>query len=141
MPLEERIDALPATIERLAAAHSVIVLPWLQTNIALNPTTTFNSSKARNDDPWIRNSPFDQDAISHGTLNLYLYNTQGSFKAIESSSSSAKEEHVSMSFSLSAGCRLLKASVSGQFDKEVIDSNDVWSQTLLYRSILTVRVG
>jgi len=50
---------------------------------------------------------------------------QATYVSANSDTSSSSSEHLSMSLGLSVGCEFLGASVSGKYDKDVLENTDV----------------
>ncbi|KAK6339824.1 hypothetical protein TWF718_009214 [Orbilia javanica] len=126
------------TIEKLASMGSTLSLPWCP-NFAgtVQPGDTFHSNRARSGNPWSAISPFTAESLLY--IPLEYRRTEGgsaSYKFIETNSAVDTAEHLGVTFGISIGNPFLGASVTGGYDKDVIDNKHASKMSLRasYRS-------
>ncbi|KAK1241533.1 hypothetical protein MKX08_001507 [Trichoderma sp. CBMAI-0020] len=113
------------SIAFLAQNNAPITLPWSPSNKPLAPGTLFNSRLCERADPWGKTFPWDPDSIKSAEL-IYRLDDGGhaSFQSIETNNSTNSEEHLGVSFGISAGCSFLNASVTGGYDRDLMENKD-----------------
>lgn len=116
------------TIVGLVTSGLPILLPWSSSIAAVRPGTTFHSRLSATDDVWSKHNPF---ADLDKTRVVYTNSDggQATYNSTKTTSSANNSEHLSVSLGVSVGCKFLNASVTGQYDKDVLENNDVGPPT------------
>lgn len=120
------LEDLPVpTVEKQVDIGREIVIPWIHRELALG--TGFSSKLVSTPNPWITaKSPFNIEVLRKQRL-LYDGKVEGrhNFRDAESTSHSTGMEHTSGSLGVTVGCSFLSASVTGSYDKTVLETKDV----------------
>lgn len=110
-----------------AAAQGYLLIPSIATPIDL--ATGFSTDLAATpiSNPFItQNSPFDAVGLGSAT---FVYrkgdNCRGTYLSVSTSTSSSSSEHLSLSLGVSVGNAVLGASVTGSYDRSVLEDNSV----------------
>lgn len=113
-----------ASLAQLAANNSHIIIPWDKTTVQIGGG--FKSWEAKNGDPFAVPSAFDSRSLRN-TVIQYTDDDgfRGSSHRTSSTSSMDKAEHLSVSAGISVDCGFLGASATGNFDKVVLEDQNV----------------
>lgn len=113
-----------ASLAQLAANNSHIIIPWDKTTVQIGGG--FKSWEAKNGDPFAVPSAFDSRSLRN-TVIQYTDDDgfRGSSHRTSSTSSMDKAEHLSVSAGISVDCGFLGASATGNFDKAVLEDQNV----------------
>ncbi|RPA86776.1 hypothetical protein BJ508DRAFT_357872 [Ascobolus immersus RN42] len=120
-------DSLPdpsfASVSRQAEARGIVSLPWFPRRIRLG--ASFDSTLVHTEDPFPPNSSlFAAESLQNVPIRFETSGNVASYRSTESISSSSSSEHLSVGFAVSVGCSCLGGSVSGQYDKLVLENHD-----------------
>ncbi|KAK2690197.1 hypothetical protein QWA68_010995 [Fusarium oxysporum] len=122
------LEDLPVpTVEKQVDIGRELVIPWIHRELTLG--TGFSSKLISTPNPWITaRSPFNIDELRKQRL-LYDGKVEGrhNFRDAESTSHSTGMEHTSGSLGVAVGCSFLSASVTGSYDKTVLETKDTYS--------------
>ncbi|KAK6543513.1 hypothetical protein TWF694_000259 [Orbilia ellipsospora] len=114
------------SIETLASNGDAISIPWCPNFTSLlKPGLTFHSKLAKTDSPWSAESPFTAESMQY--IPLQYCGEQGglaSYRSIETQSSAHTAEHLGVTLGVSVGCKFLNASVTGGYDKDVLENEN-----------------
>ena len=102
-----------------------ISLPWHPSS-TIKLGALLHSDRAHEDDPWAKETLFKQSSLER--IPVQYRSDEGarsSFKSAVSSTSSQFEDHLSIWMGVSIGCPILGASVSGLYDKNVVNNRRV----------------
>jgi hypothetical protein len=112
------------SISLLARQQLPFLLPWSTVPIPIG--TTFFSSRASGPAPFANTSPFDAASLSSTRLNFEARKGgQATFTNTSSRHTGHNEEHLSASLGVSVGCKFLSVGVTGSYDEDVVQNNDV----------------
>lgn len=113
-----------ASLSKQAAGGTPLNLPWSARYIA--PGTSFKSALVKAPEgPFLKPSPFDSKSLEEAAYVFEKNDLQGSFMEATSTSSGFNSEHLSVSLGITVGCSFLNASVSGRYDKSLLQNSDV----------------
>lgn len=113
-----------ASLSRQAAGGTQLDLPWSAQYIA--PGTAFKSALIKAPEgPFLKPSPFDSKSLEEAAYVFQKNDLQGSFMEATSTSSGFNSEHLSVGLGITVGCSFLNASVSGRYDKSLLQNSDV----------------
>ena len=117
-------DPAQPSLARQAESGVPLRFPW--TAQVLKPGTSFDSLYLSSSHPFLGNSPFDCGALGHSTF-VYTDDSGGRASYVSTSSTTvgSSRDHFSAGLGVTVGCSFLNASVSGQYDKDVMNNNDV----------------
>ena len=133
-------DPTRATITTSTRSKLPLILPWHPEQM-IPLGTMFQSDSIS--DPWMKNSPFDTDSLRSAPIILqHEDGTENSFKSHSTSRTSATHDHLSLGLGVGVGLPFLaQVSVSGTYDKDVLENNDVgFVATPLTDSFLAVLI-
>lgn len=112
-------------IERLAAQHLPIILPWSRQNVRLG--TCYQSCRQSSGDPWVKDSPFVlADLYMIPKILEREHGTQATYKSVSTTRECESGDHLSLGFGVGVGLPFLASiSVKGTYDKDVQENKDV----------------
>ncbi|KAJ9637673.1 hypothetical protein H2199_007163 [Coniosporium tulheliwenetii] len=114
-----------ASLSRQAAGGTQLDLPWSAQYIA--PGTAFKSALIKAPEgPFLKPSPFDSKSLEEAAYVFQKNDLQGSFMEATSTSSGFNSEHLSVGLGITVGCSFLNASVSGRYDKSLLQNSDAY---------------
>ncbi|EON69944.1 hypothetical protein W97_09209 [Coniosporium apollinis CBS 100218] len=114
-----------ASLSKQAAGGTQLNLPWSARYIA--PGTSFKSALVKAPEgPFLKPSPFDSKSLEEAAYVFEKNDLQGSFMEATSTSSGFNSEHLSVSLGITVGCSFLNASVSGRYDKSLLQNSDAY---------------
>jgi hypothetical protein len=122
--MEQESDIQIASLSNLSSARLPLCIPWSRTMKAVRLGTTFHSRLSATFDPWSKACPF-LDIAAMPILYTNDDGGQATYISAKSTSAGSNLEHLSMSLGLSVGCSFLGASVTGKYDKDVLENSDV----------------
>jgi hypothetical protein len=112
------------SIDTFAAARRSILLPWGPTALPIG--TGFSSKNSSSPGgPFLTQSAFDQIALAQAPLVYEASPNGGNYHEVITTSDSNSYEHTSVSLGVSIGGSFLGGSVSGAYDKLVLENTDV----------------
>ncbi|KAF9641488.1 hypothetical protein BFW01_g1471 [Lasiodiplodia theobromae] len=112
-------DPLLPNVGRQGQARQVLALPWTGKRLRLG--TCFHSNLAHTEAPFSDSPPLFASTCA-GTYRPS--GADASFRSSDSSSAGSSSEHLSTALGVSAGCPFLRASVTGQYDRDVLSNFD-----------------
>lgn len=113
------------SIAFLAANNLPITLPWSPGMPPLPPGTLFQSRLCERQDPWSKVSPWDPQSIRSAKLAYWLDDGgHSSFQSLETTNSHTSDDHLTVSFGITAGCSFLNANVTGAYDRDMKENRD-----------------
>ncbi|KAK5725410.1 hypothetical protein LTR15_003596 [Elasticomyces elasticus] len=121
-PLTVEWPFLPS-IETFAAARRPIILPWGPTALPVGTAFSSKNSSARRG-PFLPQSAFDKVALAQTQLVYEASPNGGNYHEVVTTSNSNSYEHTSVSLGVSIGGSFLGGSVSGEYDKLVLENTD-----------------
>jgi hypothetical protein len=114
-------------VARAATAQGYLLLPAIPNHI--HPGTSFSTVLAATprSNPFVtRTSPFEREQLETST---FVYrradNCRGTYLSSTTSTSSSSSDHMSLTLGVSVGNAVLGASVSGSYDKAVLEDKSV----------------
>lgn len=112
-------------IERLAAQHLPIILPWSRQNVRLG--TCYQSRRQSFGDPWVKDTPFVlADLYMTPKILDREHGTQAMYKSVSTTRECESGDHLSVGFGVDVGLPFLASvSVKGTYDKDVKENKDV----------------
>ncbi|KAH0494693.1 hypothetical protein TgHK011_008284 [Trichoderma gracile] len=122
-------------VAQQAITRSPVRLPWQARVLPLG--MFFRSAATANgENPFAMQSAFDTDSLISAPIEFTADDASGSFRSSEVMSSSASTEHLSIGVGVGVDLPFLEASVSVQFDKDVMENRDSnkASVTMSYRA-------
>jgi hypothetical protein len=128
----DEFDPLITSVARQASTGQVLRLPWHTRSIPLGSffnTKTASTSKV---DPFSRDSAFDTESVRKSHINFEPFDGDASYKSSESTSSSTSADHLSVGVGVGISCFVVSASVSCQYDRHVMENNDVGASLFIY---------
>jgi hypothetical protein len=112
------------SIQTFAAARRSIVLPWGPTALPIG--TGFSSKNSSSPGgPFLTQSAFDKTALAQALLVYEADPNGGNYHEVITTSDGSSYEHTSVSLGVSIGGSFLGGSVSGAYDKLVLENTDV----------------
>ncbi|KAK1238467.1 hypothetical protein MKX07_006613 [Trichoderma sp. CBMAI-0711] len=116
-------DPLIPRVAQQAITRSPIRLPW---QARVLPLGMFFRSAAttKGENPFAMQSAFDAESLISAPIEFAADDASGSFKSSEVMSSSASTDHLSIGAGVGVDLPFLQASVSVQFDKDVMENRD-----------------
>ena len=88
--------------------------------------TTFDSSRSSHaDGPWSLSCPFDLSGLRATSIIPDEGGSVASFRDGLSTSSGSSSEHLSAALGLTVGYPFLNASVTGQYDRDILENENV----------------
>ncbi|KAJ6479053.1 hypothetical protein C8R45DRAFT_1156574 [Mycena sanguinolenta] len=118
-----------------------IYIPWTRKSLSLGSGVHISSVSSPGDvaNLTLRPSAFGS-MLNNGSLIFEPTNATNSFRQTESSSTASSYEHMDTSFTVSASCGFIGASVQGEFAKSVSDNRDS-NKLSLQASLRVGRIG
>lgn len=112
-------------IERLAAQHLPIILPWSRQSVRLG--TCYQSRRQSSGDPWVKDTPFVlADLHMIPKILDREHGTQATYKSVSTTRECESGDHLSLGFGVGVGLPFLASvSVKGMYDKNVQENKDV----------------
>lgn len=114
-----------SSISSISKFEMPMSLPWHPSS-TIRLGALFHSDRANEEDPWAKETLFTQSSLE--SIPVHYRSDEGArsfFKSSVSSTSSQFEDHMSIWLGVSLGCPILGASVSGQYDRHVINNRRV----------------
>ena len=124
-------DPTRPSLDTIADAGHAFSIPWSR-NVRPLATTLDSLRIAHQEGPWLLSCPFDVSSLK---LTTILHDTAAgnvSYRDGMSTSSGSSSEHLSAALGLTVGYPFLNASVTGQYDKDVMENENVRSTFLAY---------
>ncbi|KAL7807168.1 hypothetical protein V8C44DRAFT_337873 [Trichoderma aethiopicum] len=116
-------DPLIPRVAQQAITRSPIRLPWQARVLPLG--MFFRSAATTNgENPFSMQSAFDTESLVSALIEYTADDASGSFKSSEVMRSSASTDHLSIGAGVGVDLPFLEASVSVQFDKDVMENRD-----------------
>ncbi|KAF4964578.1 hypothetical protein FSARC_7484 [Fusarium sarcochroum] len=122
--IDDEFNPLLTTVARQASAQQVLRLPWNTRSISLGSFFNSETASTTKIDPFSRTSAFAEDSLRKARVTFNPYDGDASFKSCESTSSSTSTDHLSVGIGVGISCFIVSASVSCQYDRQVMENND-----------------
>lgn len=133
-------------IERLAAQHLPIILPWSRQNVRLG--TCYQSCRQSSGDPWVKDSLFVlADLYMIPKILEREHGTQATYKSVSTTRECESGDHLSVGFGVGVGLPFLASiSVKGTYDKDIQENKDVswlllFNLQIDYQTIVRKTIG
>ncbi|MCJ1404978.1 hypothetical protein MMC11_008204 [Xylographa trunciseda] len=112
-------------LSRQAYASGYIRLPWANRPFTLGEGFSTTLADQTRNSPFLQQVAFDTDALARAKFSYQRFvGCAGAFKSRESTSSSSSSEHLSVGFGATIGNDYLNASVTGGYDKALLNNLD-----------------
>ena len=113
-------------LSRQAYASGYIRLPWPNRPFALGQGFSTTLADQTRNSPFFQLVAFDTEALAQAKFSYQRFmGCAGAFRSRESTSSSSSSEHLSVGFGATIGNDYLNASVTGGYDKVLLENKDV----------------
>ncbi|KAL2015525.1 hypothetical protein VTK56DRAFT_5342 [Thermocarpiscus australiensis] len=111
------------SISRLASLRRAIVLPWGSQPIGLG--TPFSSKRSTSPDgPFLSRPAFDRAQLAQASMRYEASPNAGTYEEHTTTLNSHSSEHLSAGIGVSIGGSFLGGSVTGEYDKAVLENNN-----------------
>ncbi|KAH8597448.1 hypothetical protein B0O99DRAFT_592606 [Bisporella sp. PMI_857] len=128
LKMSDESDLSRPTVSRQAKSGYPIILPWTAEPLPLG--TSFESALSHTINPFLKTNAFDPASLCQAR---FLYTKDGgtaSYASTSTTSSGTSNDHMSVSLGVTVGCPFLNASVTGSYDKDVLENNDALKTSL-----------
>jgi hypothetical protein len=116
-------DLSSTALSTRAKSGYPLIIPWTTEPLPLG--TSFESTLAHTLEPFLKSSAFDTNAL-HQVQFLYTGDGgTGNYASTSTMSSRSSDTHMSFSLGVTVGCSFLNASVTGSYEKDVLENDDV----------------